>query len=457
MTKNKKQDLKDRIALLNKQTSILETEYKKLKHSVAFQIGLSLLYVMYILIGKSLVPETIEVIDFEMLSLMFFGATMLLYYKRTKVSIGTFKKRSQEGYVLFESVVNFVDWQAYRKKQLHNDNDEAVVNSISKFTRIAQARLSPTRDKGLLVSLLMIYSRLFCIMAFVFGVYVYSNEIYNSLESVYNQIGDESKLYYLAALSFAFITGFMIITWSYLMRKKLEDLYTAVMNKYLFNFTQLCRFVARFSNCIIYKDNEVEYVEELKSLIDRFSSIGELSIARNRGNVIKAFDINRLCSLSENVNHLWYYLDDKLRYMDDGISFDEVVAATQKDEIKNELAKYTDRYVSSKVNWSLLRNVTGDFYCDYWQKVENLPHSFNYGRKMLISTRNILVMSIVIITISFLIPIIAPRDTLQAILIITLNLLVCCLITYRMVTTRRRIWTILSTIKKADVFERFKE
>lgn len=399
ISKERKLELKRLVSILQSKSKDLKIDYKRIVIAVLFLFVATAVYIMYVVIGKPYLERLMPDMIYEVLIIVF-ALLYLLYDIFLLKTINDFKKKCIDGYKHFERLVNYVDWQAYRKKQLHNDSDQSVVEAINKFSSVANAPLSPCRS-GINICMLSFYSCLFVqIVSFIIGVFFHNEAILSvTTELISNsiiQIGEGKFIVFLIMIMIALLILTIILCTLYTIFRKIKQSYLNRIDAYSYKFTCFCRFVSRFSCVINYNNLEVEYVPELKSLIERFKTLGDFCI--NNTFIISSLSFTSFMieDISENINHLWYYLDDKIRYMGDGVEIDEEQAKDKREQILNELVNYTDKYAGDKVNWNLLRKVSGEFYINEWKPIDNLPCLYKISKREITKFLNFSILSVFI-------------------------------------------------------------
>lgn len=439
----KKQVLKRLIGLLQERSMHLEDSYKILSGALTAQITLVVIYIMFVLSGRLIFQDILSPISYEIINLgAFFNLAYLCKFLLARRA-SMFEKECRDGYVDFERLVNYVDWRAYRKSQLHSESEKKVIEALNMYSAIAQSTFSPCRSQRNIFKVLYYYLWCLQIVMFLLGIYFYYELIYESLiaeiDNVIRMANDERMLYYIIGITSVCIGGLLINLVNYQLGRRVEVIYSTILDRYIYKLTHFSKFVYRFSQCIVYKSMDVEYVPELKSLIDRFASFGS-HCTRYKGQYnVNTFEEPKLIDLSESLNHLWYYLDDKLRYMEDGISLDDQQMESLKPRLMYELNCYTDRYTGSKANWGLLRNAAGDLYCDEWLRIENLPSLYKSSQRIISSSRRILILGSFLLLLTLVVAMLHTPAALDAIMLIILSVSLVILMIFRLYSTWKRI------------------
>lgn len=79
---------------------------------------------------------------------VFFYIILTLYYNfLVKLPLTHYKDKYIIGVNKLSTVVNFVDWDVFRKRQLYNDTNPDVERSIESFLMITRLIISPTNER----------------------------------------------------------------------------------------------------------------------------------------------------------------------------------------------------------------------------------------------------------------------------------------------------------------------
>ena len=89
------------------------------------------------------------------LAIWIFSACCLMYVILTlyfhlliKPTNKRYKQVYRRGLILLGTLINYVDWEVFRKRQLYNENDARVENVIEGFLKYARKNVSPTNSKN---------------------------------------------------------------------------------------------------------------------------------------------------------------------------------------------------------------------------------------------------------------------------------------------------------------------
>lgn len=113
-------------------------------------------------------------------SILFFSANCLIYVILTlyfHLLIKPTNKRYEQvyhrGLTILGTLINYVDWEVYRKKQLYNENDTRVENVIDGFLKYARKNISPKDSKNKIFNLLLILQIIFRNGAYLYALIIF--------------------------------------------------------------------------------------------------------------------------------------------------------------------------------------------------------------------------------------------------------------------------------------------
>ena len=69
------------------------------------------------------------------------------YYFLVRLPLTHYKSKYKIGVNKLSTMVNFVDWEVFRKRQLYHDTNPDVERSIESFLRITRLMISPTNER----------------------------------------------------------------------------------------------------------------------------------------------------------------------------------------------------------------------------------------------------------------------------------------------------------------------
>lgn len=119
---------------------------------------------------------------------------------------------------------------------------------------------------------------------------------------------------------------------------------------------------------IVYPKNMEENEKEFKKLVDVMDRYGSILVMKGGDYSIDDFTAQQLYDIAFDINNIWYYHDKMhpCRLIWDGaISYDGT------NYVAKELKEINPIYLSEKQDVALLAKVSGEFYTDVYQIIEN--------------------------------------------------------------------------------------
>lgn len=130
-------------------------------------IRLILLYI-YEFIWAGLLYFSLSVKLVESYPVCFCVANLLLYIILTlynvffiELTLSLYKAKYRIGVQKLSNLVNFVDWDVYRRRQLYNDTNPDVDKSIGGFLAITRLMISPTSERNKFFKIFVVASVVF--------------------------------------------------------------------------------------------------------------------------------------------------------------------------------------------------------------------------------------------------------------------------------------------------------
>ena len=226
----------------------------------------------------------------------------------------------------------------------------------------------------------------------------------------------------------AVITGGFILVFIELGSRKnrLIDSYYQIMPPFLKRLSAYCRFVTWSKSQLIYSKGEDTYEENFKKLVNQISHYGHMLIMSGGDFPIHQFTAKELNDIALDINNIWYWHDKmhpcKIQWEQSDLGVNE--------QINNELNKINPSYLSLKHDAYMVAKVSGDFYVDIYQYVENDTYKYEALRGLLhlqtiiVSAGVIMVLMLLSLMLFFNIPAIVLKWSTLAIIL----LLICCLL-----------------------------
>ena len=209
--------------------------------------------------------------------------------------------------------------------------------------------------------------------------------------------------------------------------KDVVSRFNAIIKPFYNKLTKYLIYVNWSKSVIQYDNPKTAYISDLISIIDELSRIAGTSIISGSDiPVMKAKSIDNLC---EKINHIWY-LYDKGWIVRDHISIDKGNGYTYWENlIRESLTAYNVKYTNSFVDINLLPNVSGEFYVDVWQPVQNITYEYEYWQKKRQISQYFLLGSIVLLILS-LIVILLFSSIIGCNIINYITVFCCCIFGY---------------------------
>lgn len=171
----------------------------------------------------------------------------------------------------------------------------------------------------------------------------------------------------LSILTSIITGGFILVFMEVGNRKNREnDRYDQIMSPFMHKLSAYFRFLNWCSHRIKYPKPLNEYEKEFKLLIDEIARYGGRAIISGGDYGINYFSTAKLNNVCLSINNIWYYHDKmnpcRLTW-DDGRFNDQFIAKELKEVFPN--------YLFDSRNVDLVSRVSGDFYTDIYQPIED--------------------------------------------------------------------------------------
>lgn len=209
--------------------------------------------------------------------------------------------------------------------------------------------------------------------------------------------------------------------------KDVVSRFNAIMKPFYNKLTNYLKYLKWNNSIIRYDDPKADYISDLIPIMKELSRLGDQSIMSGSDiPVMKAKSIDNLC---EKINHIWY-LYDKGWIVRDHISIDKGNGYTYWENlIRESLTTYDVKYTNSFVDINLLPSVSGEFYVDVWQPVQNITYEYEYWQKKRKFSHYFLLGSIVLMILS-LIVILLFSSIIGCTIINYIAVFCCCIFGY---------------------------
>lgn len=195
-------------------------------------------------------------------------------------------------------------------------------------------------------------------------------------------------------------------------------------------YNKLTKFLiyVNWSKSIIHYDNpKTGYIPDLILIMNELSRIAGTSIISGSDvPIMKAKDIDILC---DKINNIWYVYD-KGWFVREHISIDKGNGYDYlENQIKESLKAYNEKYSNPVIDINLLPKVSGEFYVEVWQPVQNITYEYEYWQKKRRFSHYFLLGSIVLMILS-LIVILLFSNIIGCTIINYITVFCCCVFGY---------------------------
>lgn len=172
----------------------------------------------------------------------------------------------------------------------------------------------------------------------------------------------------LSILTSIITGGFILVFVEIGNRKNREnDRYEQIMRPFMHKLSAYFRFLSWCSSHIKYPSQLNECEQEFKKLVKEIGVYGGRAIVSGGDYGIDYFSANELYEIcTKKINNIWYYHDKMKPCKLSWKEWDE-----REDFIFKELKEIFPHYLSKARDVNLVSNVSGDFYTDVYQPIEN--------------------------------------------------------------------------------------
>lgn len=211
------------------------------------------------------------------------------------------------------------------------------------------------------------------------------------------------------------------------LEKDVVNRFYSIMKPFYKKLTSYLQYLNWSKNIIQYDNRKADYISDLIQIMDELSRLAGQSIMSGSDiPVMKAKAIDGLC---EKINHIWY-LYDKGWFVTEHISIDkENGFQFSEKQIKESLTAYNAKYSNSTIDINLLPKVSGDFYVEVWQPVQNVTYQYEWWQNKRKFSHYFLLGSIVLLILS-LIVILLLSNIIGCTIINYITIFCCCVFGY---------------------------
>lgn len=171
----------------------------------------------------------------------------------------------------------------------------------------------------------------------------------------------------LSILTSIITGGFILVFVEIGNRKNREnDRYDQIMLPFMHKLSSYFRFLAWSKNRIKYPMEMNENEKQFKELIEEIGRYGSRAITSGGDYSVGYFSATTLNDICLKINNIWYYYD---RMHPCNLKWDNYTIS--KDFIEKELKEFSPQHLSFTKDINLVSNISGDFYTDIYQPIEN--------------------------------------------------------------------------------------
>lgn len=163
-----------------------------------------------------------------------------------------------------------------------------------------------------------------------------------------------------------------------------------VINQYYFIMKpfmhRLCNYFKFISYArtfyVINRGDKEEYVHIFKSLLDKMENFAQPCIMSGIDYQCSKFTAQELENLCDEINRIWFYWDDKQNYMKGHYVY-KTEEAERFSTLGREYLKavFSEEFDNREISMSLISDVSGKFYTDVWQPIQNIPYQYEFWQK----------------------------------------------------------------------------
>ena len=209
--------------------------------------------------------------------------------------------------------------------------------------------------------------------------------------------------------------------------KDVVSRFYSTMKPFYNKLTNFLKYVNWSKSVIQYDNRNAAYISDLVLIMDELSRLaGKSIVSGSEILVMKAKAIDNLC---EKINNIWY-LYDKGWLVTEHISIDKGNGYQYWETlIKESLTAYNAKYGNSEVDIDLLPKVSGDFYVEVWQPVQNVTYQYEWWQNKRKFSHYFLLCSIGLLMLS-LITILLFSNLIGCSIINYITVFCCCIFGY---------------------------
>lgn len=256
------------------------------------------------------------------------------------------------------------------------------------------------------------------------------------LSSYYSAMEEQVSI--IVSIIVALLTGGFIILFleNQHIGANVIERYHFVMKPFMHRLSNYFKFL---SSAKVYfsikrgtKKDEAEYVFKFKDLMDRLGHYAHLCIMSGQDYPVSKFTAKQLDDICDDINNVWYYWDRKRNYIIDYCTYDscnaELFGKIDR-EYLNEV--FPHKYDGTNFSLDLISDVSGTFYTEIYQPIQNVPSEYEYWckeeeifKKLTLVT---IVLSLVTLIVILLFRYFIPLCAMNILTLLNIALLASCL------------------------------
>lgn len=217
----------------------------------------------------------------------------------------------------------------------------------------------------------------------------------------------EEQISIIITILAALLTGgfLMIFIESQQVANNMAERFHSIMRPFFHSFTNYARFISSFKSYFSFSFRGIEsdgYMKRLNDDLEQISRIGGKSIIAGQEYPSDYFTSKQLESICETINDVWYCID-KDYYGFQKVEFDTRCVEMFNKHIIGYLEEVAPKYKGIKLTKDLLKEVSGDFYTDFYQPIKHILPHYEYWLKKEKEFKIIAMITIVITLLTMLI------------------------------------------------------
>lgn len=178
--------------------------------------------------------------------------------------------------------------------------------------------------------------------------------------------------------------------------------------------------------------DEAEYVFKFNDLMDRLGHYAHPCIMSGQDYPVSKFTAKQLDDICADINNVWYYWDRKRNYMIDYCTYDSYKAELFG-KFDREYLNEVFPHKCDKMNLSLdlISDVSGTFYTEIYQPIQNVPSEYEYWCKEEEKFKNLTLvtigLSLFTLIVILLLRYFVPLCAMNILTLLNIALLASCL------------------------------